>query len=595
MLKRKRGGFGDSEDGNDDTTIYTTPNLESTVMLETGKETNDCIGKISSIPINASASSGAKLFQYNRFFWNKDLFTFNYANCAVFVAIAYLPGFDGSRELSPTGFLFYPIFLPRSTMSTYQSILNNVTLDPAKRKYLIDDVLYYLNGAFTSFNFDLAVPITAPPPGITYPTSAPLSTGPSLYSIWLKGYLQRPTANNPRFPIFQDGKEPPLKWIYLSSNNQIALVRNPVFWDNPENYTQGASIAFQLVSPEVDFIIGANNVKSELSDHNGPPMRVPIPPPLVDVYVPSVFNGFDSSIERGWCTQGVYGLGFAQGRNPSNPNLFSDVYGTKQNRNALWANTVFPPEENYFINFRETDRFEMWAAANKLELYYVVAKKVCSLLPSRMIICKSDILTRTQKVMVLSNNPEIASPSTLNVVYLDLDTSKTKLDFTSPYSTPPLTTSPQYSPVVHFNPSNSILSIDLQVKDEWGNFIQNYRSPSGFNLDYSSSYVFPNVFGIGTGNFISLLDGDFAFQNAVFQIPPWLAALNPNTSSGNTEPLLAPFSTYLSQSFYGLFKRNISRSLQPPQNGETMVLPPDFTPSMPYSGNIIHFGRVLGS
>jgi len=583
-MKRKVGaGYDPDDDARP--AIYTSPNLECTMLLDTGGSLNttDTIGKISTIPINASMSSGAKMFQYNRFFWNNDLFSFNYANCAIFVAIAYYEG-PASQK---TSFVFYPIYLPRGVMTALQSIScsQEVTTSPAKRKQLIDDVLYYLNGAFTSFNFDVGAPITTPAPGIQWPPGGPLSTGPSLYTSYLKGYLPRPTANNSHFPIFQDAKEPPLKFIYVSSNNQIALVKNPEFWKTLSNYPPAASIAFQLVSPESYFASGTNNPNSLIANHNGG-APAPAPPPLVDVFVPSVFSNVSASSDKGWCAQGPYGLGFSMGRNSSNPNLFSDVYESYDERLALFNQTNWPGDSN--LNFTSSGAFLDWAKANKLSTDFVLAPRICSLLPSRFITCKSEALTRTQKAMVLSNNPSIGSNTTLCLTYLDLDNLKTKIDFTTRKGTARLA-----DPVMHLNPSFSILSLDMVLQDEWGNYVQNFRSPSGFNPNFDPSPISPAVYGTGSGNFLSLLEGEVAFGNNIYTIPAWLAALNPNTASGNTEPLISPFSTYLSQSFYGLFKRNVPYA--PPPNGKKMVIPPEFTPSMPYSGNIIHFGRVMGT
>lgn len=594
-MKRKfRSGEGGGD--SDVSSFYTVPNLESTMMVDTGGgpggNTTYCLGKIPAIPINASLSSGAELFQYNRFYWNNDLFTFNYTNCAIYLAIAYYPG--GSDQ--KVSFVFYPIFLPRSVMTDYQSIsASNMTTDnPKKRKYLIDSILYYLNGAFTSFGFDAATPPSTPPPGIQWPPNGPLSTGPSLYASYLKGFLERPIGDKPNFPIFQDAaKEPPLKFVYVSSNNQIALVKNPAFWDNHGNYSPGASIAFQFVSPESFVMTGLNNPSTNIADHNGGSPKPP-PPPLVDVFVPSVFSGSSSSSgltggsEKGWCTQGVYGLGFSLGRSTVNPTQFSDVYnGSSDERVALFAQTNWPGDS--FLLKSSTFEFEKWAVENKLSTSMIIAPKICSLLPSRFIVCKSETLTRTQKVMALSNNPSIGSNPTMSLQYLDLDNLKTRIDSTDRKGTSRLSDS-----VTHLIPSFSIQSLDIQVQDEWGNYIQNFRNPTGYNMNFDPSPISAGVFGEGVGNFIFLLEGEVAFGNGVYETPPpWLAVYNPSPIVGNTSPLIAPFSTYLSQPFYGLFARIASSA--PPPNGKKMLIPPDFTPNIPYSGNIIHFGRVLGN
>lgn len=592
------------ENGGDDSsafTVYAAPPLECTMLIDTGNQNtqNDAIGKIDTIAVNASISSGAKLFQYNRFYWNKDLFTSNYSNCAVFIAIAY---YDGSN----LHFAFYPIFLPRTALTTYQSIANNsITSDPTTRSYLINDLLYYLNGAFTGFNYDTysnayPVPFVAPP-------TAPLQGGPTLFSQELKGYLSSPTVNNPKFPIFQTAKEPPLKFILVSSSNQIALVRNNEFWKTSENYPSGASIAFQLVNPEYIFALGPNNPTSSFRMKTG----AVVVNNFINVSIPSVFNETVSSgasfSEKGWTSQGIYMGGFAQGRNKQNPVQFSDVYGSSSDRLNLFLQTYFPENANP-IAIATTSDFLAWAQQNKLETYICVAKKICSLLPARFFCVKSEVLTRDQKMMPLSNNPMIGEPSTLGVEYLTLDCIRTKVDNTvsggdsgggqstvSNLLNRPISTrviGSNDTPVTHLNPFYSIQSLDLYMQDEFGTYLQNYRSPSGYTLVYNANFANMSVdFARFSGNLISIIDGEQAFGNGVFTIPAWLAALNPNTAGGNVNPLFGPFSTYLVQALYGLYAnyKNIF-----PSGVQAFQLSSDFAPNIPHSANIIHFGRVLG-
>jgi hypothetical protein len=138
----------------------------------------------------------------------------------------------------------------------------------------------------------------------------------------------------------------------------------------------------------------------------------------------------------------------------------------------------------------------------------------------------------------------------------------------------------------------STQSVDLYLQDEFKNYLQNFRSPTGFTLEYDDGTS--NVTYV-SGNFIFLLiEGEFSFNNGIFTIPAWLAAMNPHPFPGNTHPLISPFSTYMSQPAYGLYACNGSGSIATGTPVRNLTIPPDFNPNVPISANLIHFGRVLG-
>ena len=578
------------------TTLYTSPPLESTLIFETGERPSQCVGSVLSLPLTGSLSSGVKLFQYNRFFWNKDLFSFNYENCCIFVAIAWYRGTSSEKAT----FVFYPIYLPRTTIAKIQSLRNNITLDPKARKLLIDDVLYYLNGAFTGFNFDSSSG-SIPAPGIGYPPQYKLTSGPVLYSHYLKGFLKEPTTNHTNFPIFQSSREPPLKFIYVSSNNQIALVRNEVFWDDDDNYPNGASIAFQLITPDSYFLIGDTTDGEKIASHRGGSTPTIYTNTTKNFFVPSIYNDSDetfstSNVENGWCGSGAYGLGFAMSF-LKKEKIYSDVFeGNSYARRELFNKTNWDTDSN--LSFSSTSNFEKWAKDNKLETFIVHATKICSLLPSRFLSVNSNKLTRNQKIAPRSNNPILSNSQTMGIVYLDLDYNRTKLDETQSGEAN-FKKVGSFTPVHSMNPMFSVQALDLSVSNEWGGVLQNFTIPAGtFELTYANGYqtgstpLYSSYSSFQDGNYISLLEGEMGFNNGVFNSPPaWLAALNPNTAGGNTSPLIASFSTYLSQFAYGLFYRkpyNIS-------SGAIQVqLPTEFAPNIPKSTNLIHFGRLLG-
>lgn len=599
-MKRKRvyGGFDEPSHS-----IYTAPPLESTMLIETGNQAtgSDCIGKVDTVAVNASLSSGTRLFQYNRFFWDKDLFTFNLSNCCCFVALAYYIN-DGASNIGAYT-LFYPIFLPRSSLCTLQSLeKGNLVENPAKRKYLIDDLLYYLNGAFTSFNYDT---LPAPPQVVwmAFPPNYKFQGGPSLYAQSYKGFLQRPTANNPLFPFFQDNYPPPVKFIYAGSNNQIALVRNPDFWSSPPSgLPANADIAFQIVSPDSLFFFGDSNPTNIVLSSVAPNV---VPNTSLSFSALSVANGgggYSSSgsvgntgvqvAERGWCGQGCYATGFAQTRSALYPNQFSDAYGDDPRRRVdLFHTTLFPPYQPPFSLPNGDSDWLTYVQTYRLDRTIVLARKICSLIPSRFFTIESEILTRDQKMMPLSNNPILSTTSIMGVEYLDLNFIRTRADET--LSGRVNSKLEGDTCINHMNPFYSVQSIDLYLRDEFGNYIQNFRTPTGYTVQFSGDDYVNMTSDITSysGDFcFSAIEGEASFNNGVYTIPAWLAAMNPNTLGGNTQPLIAPFSTYLSQPAYGLFTTNGSNKVASPG----VKLPANFCPNMPYSGNLIHFGRVLG-
>src|SRR3954470_9546543 len=116
-MKRKYGALGGAEDAQG--SIYGAPHLESTMLIDTGgiKSGDGCIGSLPDIPVNASMSSGTRLFQYNRFFWNRDLFTFDFNSCGIIISLSW---YDGPNEIAYT--MFYNVFLPQTALTTYQSL-----------------------------------------------------------------------------------------------------------------------------------------------------------------------------------------------------------------------------------------------------------------------------------------------------------------------------------------------------------------------------------------------------------------------------------------------------------------------------------------
>ena len=604
-MKRKFGAQGGPEDAS--FSMYAAPALESTMMIPTGgiQTGDDCIGALNSVPVNASLSSGTRLFQYNRFFWNRDLFSSNFNNCAVMLSLSW---YNMANQRTST--MLLPIFLPQTALTTYQSLQSGVTFDPTVKTRLVNDMLYYLNGMWAGN------PIAdGPPPNSVQPPGGPLQFGPHFFCYHYKGFLHHPD-NHRGFPFFTTTGPPPLKWISIGSNQNIALVKNPEYWfpvDGPP--VTDADCAFQFINPAEGFTLSIGNPTNIVVHPDG----AQIPAVSNGGQVPSVYRNRGNSNYHGWCGRGAFNLGFAQGDDKNNFGSYTDIYGTFDNPalQDLWQNyTTFVDVEPgismtgvQWLNFVQ-DHF--------LSRYIIVAYFLPNFLPSRYITISSGILSRDQKIVVISNSPVLQNPTIIGVQFLTLDAVRTWQDATLSGSLPTnllqgaiggRTNGNDDTPVLNMDPYYSIQSIDFSIVDEWSAPIQNFRTrQNAFVLTFNPVYaVPPQGLGLGTtGNYILsyimgensfVLDdgGGFTANVTTFPIPAWLAALNPLNSISvpppSQQPLTAPFSTYNSAWMYMLFAIGSPFSLP---GSEFVTVPVEFSPSMPYSGNIIHFGRVLG-
>lgn len=605
-MKRKFGAQGGPEDRSE--TIYAAPALESTMLIATGgvQTGNGCIGALSSIPVNASISSGTRLFQYNRFFWNRDLFTNNFNNCAIVLILSW---YKAAEQVANT--MLFPVFLPQTALTTYQSLQSGVTFDPFVKTRLINDLLYYLNGMWAGN------PIAdGPPPNLSVPPFlGPSQWGPSFFTYHYKGFLFHPN-NHVEFPFFTNTGPPPLKWISMGANQNIALIKNPDYWFPIDGSpVVDVDCAFQIVNPNEGFT---------LSDGN-PTNIVVFPDGSQTVLVsnggqvPSVYRNRGNSNYKGWCGRGAFNLGFAQNDDPHNFGAYTDIYEEFLSPvlQDLWKN---------YTNFVGIEpgvsmsgvAWDSFVKDHFLSRYIVIAYFLPNFLPSRYITVNSDIMSRDQKLLTISNSPVLQSPSVVGIQFLSLDAVRTWQDATLSGTLPSnmlqgaiggRTNGNDDTPVLNMDPFYSIQALDISIIDEWSAPIQNFRTrQNAFILQFNPTYGAPPAqLGVfSTGNFICsyvmgensfVLDngGGFTANVTSFPIPPWLASLNPLNSISvpppSQQPLIGSFSTYNSAPYYMLFA--ISNPLSIPGTGFVSV-PVEFSPSLPYSGNIIHFGRVLG-
>jgi hypothetical protein len=609
--------------------IYGAPHLESTMLINTGGKENDggCVGYLKNIPVSASISSGTRLFQYNRFFWNKDLFTHNFNNCCTFIILSW---FDSIKGVST---MFYPVFLPQTTITMYQSMQSGVTYDPAVKKRFIDDLVYYLNGMWTGGSHvnPANTPLSTPP------EVGAFNQPPSFYTYHYKGFIS-PTTNNADFPFFVNNGSaiPPLIWKSLGSNQNIVLMKNPDYWWPGEGSPViDKDCAFQFVNPYEGWTISRGNPNNKVVKPNGVTSV-----PLINSggCLPSTYRLIGNSNKKGWCGRGSFSTGFGQADDPHISGAYSDLYGDYYNPilQDLWINyTKFVGKESP-IKMTGVQWYS-FCENHYLVRDVIVAYFLPQFLPSRYIIITSDTLSRTQKLLTISNSPIFANPSIIGIQYLTLDGTRTYTDATlsgqnvggagktSGGSIGGRSGGDNDTPVLAMNPFYSIQSVDFVIQDEFSSIIQNFRTPNsnpltfkpnystfyegGIGLNVDGSYIMSYV--MGENSFVLDNSGGFTANVTTFPIPTWLSSLNPlnivSVPPPSQQPLMAPFSCYNAQWLYMLFAIGNAASALPdvyhdPDNIAdpnptvvTYVNPsPEFSPSMPYSGNIIHFGRVLG-
>jgi len=362
------------------------------MLIDTGgvKSGNSCIGALSTIPVNASISSGTRLFQYNRFFWNRDLFSFNFNSCATIISLSW---YDGPNEIAYT--MFYPVFLPQTALTTYQSLQSGVTFEPAVKTRLINDLLFYLNGMW------VANPVAAAPPYYKLPPGdGPMQVGPSFLTYHYKGFLFLPD-NQVDFPFFQfSSSAPPLIWTSVGSNQNIMLMKNPAYWRNTA--VQKYDCAFQIINPYQGWTQSVGN----------PTNKIVFPDGTTGIVsgqlgeIPPVYANSGSSNHKGWCGRGSYSIGFGQADDLDNFGAYTDIYGEFASPvlQDLWVNyTTFVGQEPGI----KMDGIQWLAFVENhfLSRFAVVGYFLPNFLPSRYITISSDILARDQKILTISNSP----------------------------------------------------------------------------------------------------------------------------------------------------------------------------------------------
>lgn len=611
--------------------VFAGPNIESTLMIEAGQggrnvvkakgvQENDEIGDMGNVDISSSISTSVQKFMYNRFYWYDDLFTFNYKNGGVGIAIAYL--YQKDSDSTPYfSFAIYPVILPRIALSLFQSLSAN-EFNRDVFILLLKSLAYYLNIGFTALGCNTNVP---PYPNYKYgfesnPSSIPPHNYPDYFSSfpWITAQNQKgvswngdpaytKNANNPYFPIFQDeDQEPPLLWFVDECNLKLCLKINPDFprfisnEDGIRDY-----IGFQLISLDVKYMdtpeirIGGTLFEIPIWFYVNHGLH-PLPTPM------STTSPFLD--DAGWYRRGTFSLGTGSFFDEKNAGFFADVYGYDSSlRNELWRNTVFPGTtvpnviidnpiqfRSFCYKFKLLNNYSSMASPQVLTTNFIT-----SLLPTRYILVKSNVLSYTQQVPPLSNSPRI-SPDTLGVYFISLQPNTKRLWNDATISGSAISNQdPAFSStfrksalsdtkIISLDLRRSIQTIDLTMEDEWGDLIQNFSKIKNV-LDPSSEANATMKNTVDEG-FYKYFEWFSTVPNQI-PIPNWLKPLNPllpiSGAPAGYESIFINENWYTSViQFLGRFKSDAPSKYF---NGDD-----DFNPQMDTSSSVLHFARILG-
>lgn len=569
--------------------IFGAPPQESLVLTDTGSissfttnaNSKSPIGLQYSIGMNASLSSGVQKYQYNRFFWNKEFFTFNYFNCGVGVVISC---FNIGQRTKYT--VVYPIFMPRTAVSLFQSDAADGKITPAKYKEIMQQFVYYLNFMWTSYG-NAAKPQGAQTIG-QVPAVLQYST-PAYTASDCKGNFTAPNwiNDNPYMPIIAEtvGNDvPPLIWD-LGPNFELTLRINP---DANINLIQSNVIyGIRLISLR-EYMFEATQVSIK-----------PSPPSPITVAVGGVnvsANTLYTEPSGGWFGMGVHATGFGNfERSDRGGGSVSPYYDgfTDDERVAFFKTTnlpTFAPNTTSFADF-----------VNYCKLYglqtgfanSVIAKFNAGFIDSRFYTISSDSLTRNAQRSVLSNNPNVPK-TTIGIEYNTLDNVRTWQDRTIGVQSN--ISSGGETPVSRMNPYHSIQSLDFNIFDEFGVFINSFNVCQYPKTAGGNTYelISPNVIGIISAN--TLQYSSYTIENEAWgggplplaAIPAWLLALNPNPDATNGESIF--LNSHWNANVFAWFFYNPSYAV-----GTVYLIPTGTDPATGLSTTVTHFGRLLGT
>jgi hypothetical protein len=370
------------------------PPLESTLQIETGGDSGLPIND-SSVRLNAGLG-GTRRFQYNNAFWSKDIFTTNTSNTIVGLLVAYYANGEYFTVL-------LPINLPRLCMAS-----NAQTMDQSSQRQFQDSLTYALNLYFSA------------------------SRSVIVYNAITNRFLLNTLGvNDPKMPILQSARQPPLIWE-ITSSGQLSLRVNQAVIDanTPGVFPEDATFYFNLIT------LGKKFIPTGYSD------------------------GCVYGLKNGWFGDGPYVFGFGN-LLPNNGQYVDDYYNASNTVMNLIQSNLLPlaiPATPY-----DLESFVIFARAIFLK-QAICGSLSCLCVPSKYFMVISDQLSRLQ-LRPMTTNLNFQTAGTIGLLFHSIQNGNIFHDATESGQ------NQGSMPAVNMDPMQPHDTVDLKLFDEWGNAV----------------------------------------------------------------------------------------------------------------------------
>jgi len=480
---------------------------ESVLLVETGGKLlrkGNSTTKDENITLNMPMFMTSS-FQYDNLLWAKDFYTFNQQN--TLVGLLFLSWNTVTKYYR---FILWPVMLP------YLNLTNNNDDTQEGFLKLQNQLVYGLNLKFLAGSVEY-MPITAN--FVLSPTE------------WYELHIGDETC-----PLFNELVQGPLLWNL--HNGHLVLCEN-------QNYVPSGSnayeFAFNLITFEYEFFNNTNYYRITdghffSADRNKRPQM----------------NHIMFGPEKGWFGRGAEVFGF--GSLDIDTHRYVDDYSGSERFEVFGrCTTINGPPTTQFADINE---FNAFVTQNKLKRKIMIGPKVASLVPSRYYTITSKTLSATQTSLVVSNNSRL-SHNIIDVLFNGLKgkTGNTLSDDRPEYSK----LYHGLSPVLNIERLRARNVIDLTVKDEYGDEVNNYNLTQDIDKSYYNQMHRGNAFFAYTlaGNPYAPLnpepianpDGQTCFQavrlneTPMWGNPPTVTGIYPNFD--NASKIACPPSSFL--------------------------------------------------
>lgn len=535
--------------------IYALPPLESTMVLDTsgnfnasiGGYPNNGLGYQGDIPIGTSVR-GCKSIQYNNAIWQNDLFTYNYSNALTGLVVTYV-----YRNLAvSTSYAYTTCIIPLFVARGKRVILCNdasQTLDYSDTQHEANSQ-QNLQGQNLAYELNLRF------------AGAPSATGwnsrlKNSICLTKGGFIDM--YNQANFPLwyspattalFQNNATP-IRFYQLPSANgnggQLVVAKNPDCVPISVQYTYEVWMNFVDIRSYMAIPFFNTTI---LNTSASPQIAYPRPQMMGE--------------ERGWTGQGphVFGIGTWN----ADMGTYVDDYHSDEGR-ALYNfcdGYTTHGTNNY------TQLSGVLQNTYQLRNSYLIAPRCMGFCPSRYYLICSEAITRNQRIPFLTNSKSQTgskSKACIGLLYTHLTSippnQNQGMEFNETF------------PVIGMRANENRDSLDWQILDEWGNYIQ--------TLDTSNSPQ--NTFLLQFEQAKQLQPPNTAL------IPAYFQSLNPLPTINSTGQPLCGFEN-VNENGYCLTTGEAASETIPVYNVLNDTTGYDYM--YPCTSKMAHFIRILG-